>query len=65
MTPAKLWTGRCLCHGIDVTGVRGTVAQPRPYMHRDLFGPSVRCWAVVDGGVHDVPVRTLRPAEEV
>jgi hypothetical protein len=62
----ELWTGRCLCHGIDVTGVRGTVAQPKPFYPVSLFGgPRVRCWAVVDGGVHDVPVKALRPVEEV
>jgi hypothetical protein len=54
-------TGKCLCHGLVVTGHAGTVAQPRPFLYRDIFGGKpVRCWAVVDqeyGGMpHDLPV---------
>lgn len=57
-------TGECLCHGIIVTGTAGTVAQPEPYWHTDLWtGTRIKCVAVMEPGramPHDVPVKGLR-----
>lgn len=57
-------TGKCLCHGITITGSQGTVAQPDPYWLADLWGgPRTRCVAVQEDGTgqpHDVPLGKLR-----
>lgn len=56
-------TGECLCHGVVVTGTAGTVAQPDPYWHADIWtGTRVKCVAVMvpPGAMpHDVPVKGL------
>lgn len=59
-------TGECLCHGIVVHGSLGTVAQPEPYWHIDVWtGQRIKCVAVLDGGVHDVPMSWPRGVERL